>query len=194
MASTGERLFVGTRRGTVLVVDPADLAAAPVVRQAHREDASAAATSADGRWLATGGDDRTVVVWAVGADGALAERWRLVGQSDRVTGLSFSADGSRLAAGGEDRAVVLWDLQRGERIGEPIGLPVVSGVAFDGTGEQERLLVAGQGLARWPMAPSAWRRRACEVLGGAVLGEVERTQFLRGAAPARTCAAPTAGP
>jgi len=191
MASDGRWLFIGVRRGPILVLDSTDLTRRPTSYPAHGQDASAAAISSDGRSLATGGDDRVVIIWDVAAGGQLTQRFRLVGQSDRVTSLAFSPDGHLLASGGEDGAVILWDLQRGERIGEPVQLSGLPAVAFtiDQTSDWPglQLEVAAAGLARWPMRPQAWAGIACRVIGGRTLDDVEKQQYLRGSTPAASC-------
>lgn len=70
----------------------------------------AVALSANGRMLATGGDDNSVQLWDA-AKGTLQKR--LTGSTDELLALSFSPDGSRLAAAGEDRLIRLWELQNG---------------------------------------------------------------------------------
>jgi WD40 repeat protein len=189
LATDGRRLFVGVRSGAVLVLEAADLTRSPMVLAAHSTDASAAAVSPDGRLLATGGDDRAIVVWDIGGTKRPTQRLRLIGQGDRITSLSFSPDGRWLASGGEDRNVILWDLQRGEQIGEPVLLPAIPSIAFttDPSGGAE-LEVAGRGLARWPMRPQAWASIACQILNGRTLTAAERQRFLRGSSPAARCA------
>jgi WD40 repeat protein len=53
----------------------------------------------DGRTLASGGDDKTVRLWELGAG---AEHQALAGHEDSVRALAFSADGKRLLTGGWD--------------------------------------------------------------------------------------------
>jgi WD40 repeat protein len=76
----------------------------------HAQGIRALAFSADGRALATGGDDG-VVIWEVGK-GALKVLAR--DRPSRVQCLAFSADGSILAAGYEGVEVMLWNVETGE--------------------------------------------------------------------------------
>lgn len=191
LASDGRRLFVGAFDGTVLVLDSADLTRRPAVQAAHRSDAASAAVSADGTSLATGGDDRVIIVWNVTGEGKLVQRLRLVGHGDKVTSLTFSPDGHWLASSGEDHTVIVWDLQRGEQIGEPILLSGSPAVTFSNGGPAAEgrleLAVAAQGLALWPMRPQAWAEIACRILNGRAFSDAERQRYLRGSRPVARC-------
>jgi WD40 repeat protein len=75
----------------------------------HGARVNAVAFSADGRRLATGGADRTALVWDVG-NGAIVRRFPL--HDDFVSHVEFAADGSTLttATGPFSRDRVVWDL------------------------------------------------------------------------------------
>ena len=84
--------------------------------------------SPDGRMLATGGDDGSLVLsdMGMGVDMELASE-----QLARVISLAFSHDGSTLAAGHGDSTVSLWDLASGKKRATLTGHSgLVKGVAF----------------------------------------------------------------
>jgi WD40 repeat protein len=67
------------------------------------------ATSPNGRWLASGSSDSTVILWD------LISRKRVLkflGHSGGILALAFSPDGGNLASGGFDQIVRLWDLNK----------------------------------------------------------------------------------
>ena len=110
---TGSRLAVG-EGVDVRIVDLAT--GASRLRRGHTRDVEALAFSADGGLLASGGDDRVVLVHDAVDDKAPL---RLVGHTDRVTGLLAGGAAAAWLSTGEDGTVRLWDA-RGEELGSPV--------------------------------------------------------------------------
>ncbi len=108
--------------------------------------------SADGRTLATGGQDRVIKLWDVNT---LVERSALQQPEGEAMGLSFSPDGTTLASFDTRNAVMLWDLPASE-LGYTLGPNPhpVQELRFspDGTTLAVRVLV-GEGMNAihlWP--------------------------------------------
>ena len=93
----------------------------------HRYTVHSVAFSPDGKTLASGSEDNTIILW----DTTTGEHTRtlasptgpfveptdtLVGHTDTVYSVAFSPDGRTLASGSEDSTVILWDTTTGEHI------------------------------------------------------------------------------
>ena len=74
--------------------------------------------SPDGKTLASGSDDNTIVLWDVESGQMLGEPLR--GHDDSVWSVSFSPDGKTLASGSGDDTIVLWDVESGQMLGKPL--------------------------------------------------------------------------
>jgi WD40 repeat protein len=72
----------------------------------------AIAFSADGKLIASGGEDRTLRVWEPGADFRCEARARLTGHTGPIKALAFSPDGQGVATAARDLTVRLWSLGR----------------------------------------------------------------------------------
>jgi WD40 repeat protein len=79
----------------------------------HQGDVHDVTVSWDGRYVATGGDDRTARIW----DAKTGDELRfLSGHSMAVRAVAFSRSGYRLATGSTDQTIRLWDATTGAHI------------------------------------------------------------------------------
>jgi WD40 repeat protein len=128
----GRRLAVA---GSELV-EVWDVEARTKVRElrGHAKYVYSVAFSPDGRWLATGGWDRTIKL----RDAATGEeRLTIFGHQGFVLALAFSPDSRCLASTSEDRSVRLWEVPTGRQIGVLHGhADFVQAVAFAPDGRE----------------------------------------------------------
>jgi WD40 repeat protein len=157
-------------------VDASSPSDAPIWASGHASEVTSIALRPDGRSLATGSDDRSIIVWDVGDHGRLIMADKLIGQGEKVTSLTWSDDGRWLASAGEDSHVILWDVKSGLEIGDPIQVVGVPAVAF-APNRDRQLFVSLDGLARWDMRPDAWARIACTITGDRPFSAIEQERY-----------------
>ena len=71
------------------------------------------ALSPDGKILASGSRDQTIILWDVATG---SSKQTLKGHTDFVTSVSFSPDGKTLASGSSDNAIRFWDIETGTHV------------------------------------------------------------------------------
>ncbi len=71
----------------------------------HSEVVRSVVYSPDGRYLASGSQDKTIKIWEVATGKELRT---LTGHSNSVFSVAYSPDGRYLASGSSDRTIKIW--------------------------------------------------------------------------------------
>ena len=102
--------------------------------------------------LASGSDDRTIILWST-------DDWQrlgvLTGHTDRVHRLAFGPAGDLLLSAGDDATLRWWDVS--ERT--PLGLPIRwdrDGVRDVRAGTTIAASLHGTAVVMWPIDPVRW--------------------------------------
>ncbi len=110
--SNRKLLAAGDAKGEInlwQVTDVKNFKKLPIYK-GHTNRVWSVAFSSDGTKIASGSEDRTVIIWDVETGQCLHS---LEGQ-ERVWSVAFSPDGRKIASGSEDRTVKLWDVETGQ--------------------------------------------------------------------------------
>ncbi len=103
-----------------------------LLQAGHTAWVRALAFSLDRRWLASGGDDKVIVIWDTAT--ALEQR-RLLGHSAPLTQLAFSPDGKRLASADQRGGVKTWDYAAGAAVHSFLLHGMVRNLAYSPDGQ-----------------------------------------------------------
>ncbi|MEP7378509.1 MAG: TIR domain-containing protein, partial [Chloroflexota bacterium] len=132
----------------------------------HADAVDSVAFSPDGRTLASGSSDSSVILWDVATRTRIGEP--LPSPTGGVYSVAFSPDGRTLAGGTSEDSVILWDVATRSPIGEPLHTQTgVASVAFSPDGRTLASSTNG-GIILWDVASRARIGEALTGHGGSV--------------------------
>ena len=129
----------------IQIIDTANADALTVTQidvplQGHTGTVMSVSFTPDGRTLASGSGDRTIILWDVAT--GQSKGAPLKGHTNTVISVAFTPNGCTLASGSHDSTIILWDVATGQPKGAPLKghTHFVSSVAFTPDG---RTLASG---------------------------------------------------
>jgi WD40 repeat protein len=132
----------------------------------HKNAVRSVAFSPDGKTLASGSPDGTIILWDVASRKPIGEPFS--GHMDWVTSVAFSPDGKTLASGSWDHTIHLWDVASLKPIGEPLTghTDSVTSVAFSPDG---KTLASGS----WDHTILLWDVASRKLIGQPLTGHTD---------------------
>jgi WD40 repeat protein len=126
----------------------------------HSDAVNKVAFSPDGKFLASGSADNTIIIWDVESRRSVGEP--LTGHTDSVSCIAFSPDGKTLVSSSHDNTLILWDVETHQPVGEPLKghKDSILSVAFspDGkmlaSGSSDRTIILWDVRSRKPIGAS----------------------------------------
>jgi WD40 repeat protein len=115
--------------------------------------------SPNGKMLASGSDDRTIVIWDVASRKPLQT---LRGHQDLILAMQWVND-DVLVSAGQDATVRIWDANRGLPLGGPLSSGIDNDITALGIGEQTIYAAQGRSIVSWRFGPEAWLATACRL-------------------------------
>jgi len=151
------------------------------------------AFSPDGKTLASGSADNTIILWSVATRQPIGSP--LTGHKAAVWSLAFSPDGKTLASASQDSTVILWDVAALQPITPPLKghTDMVVSVAFSPDGRTVASGSKDKTIILWDVNLEAWKSRACHI-ANRNLTQAEWDQFIGPDMPyQRSCSALPSG-
>jgi WD40 repeat protein len=118
----------------------------------HQDSVWSVSFSPDGKTLASGSEDGTVILWDLTGRSPL-DIALFAGHKNAVTGVAFSPDGQSVVSGSIDETVIQWEVATSQPLGTPLAVGhqgqergVAVKVAFSPDG---KILATGRGYASW---------------------------------------------
>lgn len=102
---------LATASDVVRFYDPTTGRLRTVLSKEHSGMVSALAFSRNGRLMASGGDDKKVILWDLAKNQPCHV---MTGHHDQVWSVAFTPDSQMLVSGSSDRRVIIWNVQTGK--------------------------------------------------------------------------------
>ena len=145
-------------------------------------------SSPDGKVLAVGARDGSIVLWDISKRQMLPRPF--TGHTQPVESLAFAPDGRWLVSASGDGTVRLWDVEAGVAFGEPLsdGIGTILSVAVSPDGKWAASGHNAGQVRLWDLDIASWKTRACRMANRNMTGD-EWRKYFRSELHRKTCPA-----
>jgi WD40 repeat protein len=130
----GKPILAGMHDGQILLYIVSTRKASVV--PAHKGEVNALAAAPVGKLFASGGADRSIILWKMAANLDTLEKVHTFASPGMVNALVFTPDGKTLISAGDDRVIRFWDVDSGKQTNALEGhRDTVAALALSGDGK-----------------------------------------------------------
>ncbi|RJP49532.1 MAG: TIR domain-containing protein [Anaerolineaceae bacterium] len=101
----------------------------------HTEVVTTIAINPDGKLMASGGSDNSIIIWDTEKRSPIGRPLRA--HTSQIESIAFSPDGNLLASASDDKSIILWDMYTYKPLGTPLlgHIKAVTSIAFSPDGK-----------------------------------------------------------
>lgn len=128
----------------------------------HTASVWSVAFSPDGKVLASGSKDSTIILWDPILRQVLGPP--LKGHTASITSVLFSSTSTTLVSGSDDGTIILWDVRTRQPFAPPLKVHIYAIADIALRPDKQMLAMAFGGISLMDISLDSWKMRACRIV------------------------------